>query len=213
MSSLHITEIFYSLQGESNTVGFPTVFVRLTGCPLRCSYCDTQYAFSGGVHMAVDAIVDQVASYDCARVTITGGEPLAQTRCLELLSRLCDDGYLVALETCGAMDLSGVDTRVSKVMDIKTPGSGEAEKNLFSNIGCLSHADEVKFVICDEADYIWSRQIMDREALAEKVGVIMLPAFGVQDPVELAEWILRDRLPVRFQMQLHKQLWGDARGK
>ncbi len=213
MSSLQITEIFYSLQGESNTVGMPTVFVRLTGCPLRCNYCDTEYAFSGGERLTIEAIVDQIASHRCKRVTVTGGEPLAQRQCLELLTRLCDDGYLVALETCGALDISGVDHRVTKIMDIKTPGSGEGDNNLFSNLNFLSNTDQIKFVICDEADYVWSRQIMDKEVLAEKVEVIILPAHGVQDPVELAEWVLRDRLPVRFQMQLHKQLWGDERGK
>lgn len=213
MPGLQISEIFYSLQGESNTVGMPTVFVRLTGCPLRCGYCDTEYAFSGGEQMTIDAIINRIAAYRCKRVTVTGGEPLAQRRCLELLTRLCDDGYLVALETCGALDLSGVDPRVAKVMDIKTPGSGEVEKNLFSNIGYLSHTDQIKFVICDEADYTWARQILKREALAQKAEVIMLPAYGAQDPAQLAEWILRDGLPVRFQMQLHKQLWGDTRGR
>ncbi len=213
MYSLQITEIFYSLQGESNMVGMPTVFVRLTGCPLRCGYCDTEYAFSGGEPMTLDAICERVASYGCERVTVTGGEPLAQVRCLELLTRLCDDEYLVALETSGSLDLSGVDPRVTKIMDIKTPGSGEVEKNMLSNIGHLSHSDQIKFVICDEADYIWSRQIIEQEALVDCVEIIMLPAYGEQNPVDLAEWILRDRLPVRFQMQLHKQLWGDAKGK
>lgn len=213
MSGLQISEIFYSLQGESNTVGMPTVFVRLTGCPLRCDYCDTEYAFSGGEQMTVDAIVEKIATYDCRRITVTGGEPLAQKSCLELLTRLCDDGYSVALETCGALDISMVDSRVCKIMDIKTPGSGEVEKNLFSNIVHLSHDDQIKFVICDEADYNWSRQILQQQALADKAEIIMLPAFGEQSAVDLAEWILRDRLPVRFQMQLHKQLWGDAKGK
>jgi len=213
MSGLQISEIFYSLQGESNTVGMPTVFVRLTGCPLRCDYCDTEYAFSGGEQMTVDAIVEKIATYDCRRITVTGGEPLAQKSCLELLTRLCDDGYSVALETCGALDISMVDSRVCKIMDIKTPGSGEVEKNLYSNIVHLSHDDQIKFVICDEADYNWSRQILQQQALAAKAEIIMLPAFGEQSAVDLAEWILRDRLPVRFQMQLHKQLWGDAKGK
>lgn len=213
MSGLQISEIFYSLQGESSTVGMPTVFVRLTGCPLRCNYCDTEYAFSGGELMSMDAIVEQVASYDCRRVTVTGGEPLAQKRCLELLTRLCDDDYLVALETCGALDLSEVDPRVSKIMDIKTPGSGEVEKNLFSNIGYLAHSDQIKFVICDEADYTWSKQVLQQEMQANKAEIIMLPAYGDQNAVDLAEWILRDHLSVRFQMQLHKQLWGDAKGK
>lgn len=213
MSTLQITEIFYSLQGESNTVGMPTVFVRLTGCPLRCGYCDTEYAFADGEQLTLSEIIDQIASYDCRRVTVTGGEPLAQKRCLELLVKLCDLDYLVSLETGGAMDLSGVDPRVTKIMDIKTPGSGEAEKNLFSNINYLSHTDQIKFVICDEADYTWSKQTIEKEALADKAEIIMLPAYGEQNPVDLAEWILRDGLPVRFQVQLHKQLWGDARGK
>ncbi len=213
MSTLQITEIFYSLQGESNTVGLPTVFVRLTGCPLRCGYCDTEYAFSGGKQQALSEIVRQVASYGCKRVTVTGGEPLAQKGCQRLLTMLCDADYQVSLETCGAVDLSGVDPRVVKVMDIKTPGSGEAEKNLFSNIPHLSSADQIKFVICDEEDYIWSKQLLEREGLAQRLELIMLPAFGQQDAMELAEWILRDRLPVRFQMQLHRQLWGDAKGK
>jgi len=213
MSVLQITEIFYSLQGESNTVGMPTVFVRLTGCPLRCGYCDTEYAFSGGEQMTIAAIVEKIATYDCRRVTVTGGEPLAQKSCLELLTRLCDDGYQVALETSGALDISTVDSRVCKIMDIKTPGSGEVEKNLFLNIVHLSLDDQVKFVICDEADYNWSREILQQQALVTKAEIIMLPAFGEQSAVDLAEWILRDRLPVRFQMQLHKQLWGDAKGK
>ncbi len=213
MSGLQITEIFYSLQGESNSVGMPTVFVRLTGCPLHCNYCDTEYAFSGGERMTVAEITERIATYNCKLVTVTGGEPLAQKGCLDLLTGLCDDGYMVALETSGALDVSGVDPRVIKVMDIKTPGSGEVDNNLFSNIRYLSRTDQIKFVICDEADYLWSRQIIGQEALVDKVEIIMLPAYGEQDPEKLAEWILRDRLPVRFQMQLHKQLWGDARGR
>jgi 7-carboxy-7-deazaguanine synthase len=191
----------------------PTVFVRLTGCPLRCGYCDTEYAFSGGEQMTMDRIREQIASYGCKRVTVTGGEPLAQEECLEVLTRLCDDGYLVSLETSGTMDLSGVDPRVTKIMDIKTPGSGESEKNLFSNIAHLSRGDQIKFVICDESDYLWSRQIIEQEVLADSLEILMLPAYGEQNPVDLAEWIVRDKLPVRFQMQLHKQLWGDAKGR
>jgi 7-carboxy-7-deazaguanine synthase len=213
MSGLQITEIFYSLQGESNTVGMPTVFVRLTGCPLRCYYCDTAYAFSGGDQMSLDTVSERVAAFGCNRITVTGGEPLAQEHCLQLLNRLCDDGYLVSLETSGALDISEVDARVSKIMDIKTPGSGEAEKNLFSNISYLSQSDQIKFVICSENDYTWSRQVIEQKKLNGIAEVLMLPAYGVQDPVDLAEWILRDKLPVRFQMQLHKQLWGDAQGK
>ena len=213
MSTLRISEIFYSLQGESNSVGMPTLFVRLTGCPLRCSYCDSEYAFSGGVSMSLAEIMEQVAAQGCSYVTVTGGEPLAQRGCLQLLSSLCDAGYRVSLETSGALDLSGVDPRVVKVMDIKTPGSGEVEKNLLSNIQLLSHADQIKLVICDEADYIWAKQLLEQEQLADKAEVILLPAYGRQDAVELAEWILRDRLPVRFQLQLHKQLWGEQQGK
>jgi 7-carboxy-7-deazaguanine synthase len=213
MSGLQITEIFYSLQGESNTVGIPTVFVRLTGCPLRCGYCDTAYAFSGGEEMDLNSIVERIAAFGCNQITVTGGEPLAQEQCPELLSRLCDDGYQVSLETSGALDLSEVDSRVTKVMDIKTPGSGEAEKNLFSNITHLTRSDQIKFVICDEADYIWSKDIIQQNSLATVAEILMLPAYGEQNPTELAEWILADRLPVRFQMQLHKQLWGDAKGK
>jgi 7-carboxy-7-deazaguanine synthase len=213
MSGLQITEIFYSLQGESNTVGMPTVFVRLTGCPLRCGYCDTSYAFSGGEQMGLDEVRERIASFGCNRVTVTGGEPLAQEGCLQLLTILCDDGFLVSLETSGALDLSRVDPRVSKIVDIKTPGSGEAEKNLFSNMGYLSQSDQIKFVICDEEDYTWSRQIIEQKDLDGIAEILMLPSYGEQDPTDLAEWILRDRLPVRFQMQLHKQLWGDSRGK
>jgi 7-carboxy-7-deazaguanine synthase len=211
--SLQITEIFYSLQGESDTVGMPTVFVRLTGCPLRCGYCDTSYAFSGGEGMSFDAIRERIVSFGCNRITVTGGEPLSQDGCLELLTMLCDDGFQVSLETSGALDVSGVDSRVNKILDIKTPGSGESDKNLFTNLSHLSRGDQVKFVICDEQDYIWSRQIIEQEALAGIADILMLPAYGKQDPVVLAEWILRDKLPVRFQMQLHKQLWGDAEGK
>lgn len=213
MSGLQISEIFYSLQGESNTVGLPTVFVRLTGCPLRCDYCDTTYAFSGGEEMSLDAVLERIASFGCKQITVTGGEPLAQESCLELLTSLCDKDYLVSLETSGAIDLSGVDPRVTKVMDIKTPGSGEAEKNLLSNIVHLTRSDQIKFVVCDEADYIWSRDLIQQKSLESVVEILMLPAYGEQNPTDLAEWILADRLPVRFQMQLHKQLWGDAKGK
>jgi 7-carboxy-7-deazaguanine synthase len=213
MASLQISEIFYSLQGESNTVGLPTVFVRLTGCPLRCGYCDTTYAFSGGEEMSLDAAVERIAAFGCDQITVTGGEPLAQESCLRLLTSLCDKDYLVSLETSGAMDLSAVDPRVTKVMDIKTPGSGEAEKSLFSNITHLTRSDQIKFVICDEADYIWSKDIIQQNSLETVCEILMLPAYGEQNPTDLAEWILADRLPVRFQMQLHKQLWGDSRGK
>ncbi len=213
MSTLQINEIFYSLQGESSTVGLPTVFIRLTGCPLRCGYCDTEYAFTGGEQKNFAEIMEQVAIYNSRHVTVTGGEPLAQKQCLALLTDLCDAGYQVSLETCGALDISEVDPRVVKVMDIKTPGSGEAENNLFSNVQYLSQSDQIKFVICDEADYVWSKKIIEEKGLVGKYEILMLPSYGQQDTVELAEWILRDRLPVRFQMQLHKQLWGNAKGK
>lgn len=213
MSTLQISEIFYSLQGESISVGFPTVFIRLTGCPLRCSYCDTEYAFSGGERLSIIAIMEQVAAHGCIHVTVTGGEPLAQHGCLQLLTSLCDAGYRVSLETSGAVAISGVDARVVKVMDIKTPGSGEAERNLPSNIQSLTHGDQIKFVICDQADYIWAKQALEQGLLTDKAEVLMLPAYGRQDALELAEWILADRLPVRFQLQLHKQLWGDAKGR
>jgi 7-carboxy-7-deazaguanine synthase len=213
MAQLRITEIFYSLQGESSTVGFPTVFVRLTGCPLRCGYCDTTYAFKGGVWQDLQAVMAQVAVYQPQYVTVTGGEPLAQETCLELLTALCDEGYKVSLETSGAISISSVDPRVMNVMDIKTPGSGEVEKNLWSNIEQLKSTDQVKFVICDESDYRWSCEQLDKWGLSTRCEVLFSPALGLQDATQLAEWILRDRLQVRFQIQLHKYLWGDVSGK
>jgi 7-carboxy-7-deazaguanine synthase len=210
--SLRISEIFYSLQGETSRVGLPTVFVRLTGCPLRCSYCDTAYAFSGGQSMQLSAIMDEVASYAPRYVTVTGGEPLAQKNCLLLLRALCDAGYAVSLETGGALDVSGVDERVMKVLDIKTPGSGEVQKNLWDNLDHLHRQDEIKFVLCDEADYQWAKQVMQEHALAQRCEVLFSPAQGQLVPTELAEWILRDRLPVRLQVQLHKLLWGNEAG-
>jgi len=213
MARLRITEIFYSLQGESRSSGFPTVFVRLTGCPLRCGYCDTAYAFKGGDWLKPAEVLEQVAAYGVKHVTVTGGEPLAQSACLDLLTRLCDAGYRVSLETCGALDLARVDPRVIKVMDLKTPGSGEVEKNLYSNMAYLSARDQVKFVICDEADYLWSREKLADLGLADRCEVLFSPAFGLQEPRQLAEWTLRDRLPVRFQIQLHKLLWGDEPGR
>ena len=210
---LRISEIFLSLQGESSTVGFPTVFVRLTGCPLRCHYCDTEYAFRGGEYMDLDAIAARVASYQIRHVTVTGGEPLAQPSCLALLTRLCDAGYQVSLETSGALDVSQVDTRVMKVLDLKTPGSGEADKNRYQNLDCLMPRDQVKFVICDRADYVWARRMLDERRLASRCEVLFSPSFGQQDAAELAGWVLEDRLPVRFQMQLHKILWGDEPGR
>ncbi|MES9956591.1 MAG: 7-carboxy-7-deazaguanine synthase QueE [Sedimenticola sp.] len=213
MSRFRITEIFYSLQGESNTVGLPTVFVRLTGCPLRCGYCDTAYAFKGGEWMDLEQILDRVAEYSPRWVTVTGGEPMAQKECPELLGALCDAGYSVSLETSGAVDLGSVDPRVIKVMDLKTPGSGEVEKNLYGNIEVLDEKDQVKFVICDEADYFWSRQQVEALKLDGRCEVLFSPALGQLDATELAEWIIRDRLQVRFQIQLHKYLWGDVAGK
>ncbi len=210
---LRITEIFFSLQGESRSVGFPTVFVRLTGCPLRCNYCDTEYAFSGGEWMSLDTVLAQVAGYGAHHVCVTGGEPLAQRACLALLARLCDAGYEVSLETSGALDVAAVDARVIKVMDLKTPASGEAAKNRYENIEWLTAQDQVKLVLCDRADYEWTREIMRRYDLASHCEVLLSPCHGRLEPAQLAEWILQDRLPVRFQLQLHKILWGEARGK
>jgi 7-carboxy-7-deazaguanine synthase len=211
--SLRITEIFLSLQGESSTVGLPTVFVRLTGCPLRCVYCDTTYAFKGGENRNIDAIVDEVLSFGVQHVTVTGGEPLAQKRCINLLRVLCDKGLSVSLETSGAIDVSDVDPRVMKVMDLKTPSSGELTRNLMSNLEYLNAHDEVKFVIGDEADYDWSVEQLKTHAIDERCKVLFSPVQGQFSPTELADRIVADRLPVRFQFQLHKLLWGDKPGK
>lgn len=213
MGSLRITEIFYSLQGESSTVGIPTVFVRLTGCPLRCGYCDTEYAFTGGEKKAISDIIAEVQSYDTRYVTVTGGEPLAQPSCLELMARLLDLGYIVSLETSGALDVSDVDPRVIKVMDLKTPSSGELSKNRYQNIQYLTKNDQVKFVIGNEEDYGWSKQILAEYHIPDRCDILFSPVMGQQNPTELANKILQDRLPVRFQIQLHKLLWDDARGK
>jgi 7-carboxy-7-deazaguanine synthase len=210
---LRISEIFLSLQGESTTVGLPTVFVRLTGCPLRCQYCDSEYAFRGGETMEANAVVARVAAYQVRHVTVTGGEPLAQPACLPLLSRLCDAGYRVSLETSGALDVSRVDTRVMKVMDLKTPASGELDKNRFQNLDCLTPRDQVKFVICDRGDYDWARRILDEYHLPGRCEVLFSPCTGQQNATRLAEWLLEDRLPVRFQIQLHKILWGNEPGR
>jgi 7-carboxy-7-deazaguanine synthase len=210
--SLRISEIFFSLQGETSRVGLPTVFVRLTGCPLRCTYCDTAYAFSGGQSMTLQAILAEVDSYAARYVTVTGGEPLAQKNCLPLLKALCDAGYEVSLETGGALDVSGVDARVVKVLDIKTPASGEMEKNLWGNLEYLNAQDEIKFVLCDEADYQWAKQVMKERGLAQRCEVLFSPAQGQLAAKELAEWMLRDHLPVRLQVQLHKLLWGNEAG-
>lgn len=213
-TTLRITEIFHSLQGESKTVGIPTVFVRLTGCPLRCQYCDTAYAFDGGEIMELDAIKAVLEEYACDYVTVTGGEPLAQPNCLPLLELLCDSGYNVSLETSGAMPIEQVDNRVSIVMDLKTPASKEADKNRFENIAFLKPSDQVKFVICDEKDYQWSKAKLDQYDLPGKVNEILFsPSFEEIEPAQLAEWILRDKLKIRMQMQLHKQIWGSVAGK
>jgi len=211
--SLRINEIFYSLQGETSRVGLPTVFIRLTGCPLRCNYCDTTYAFTAGQSMTLGAIVDEVQRYPARYVTVTGGEPLAQKNCLPLLGMLCDLGYQVSLETSGALDISGVDKRVMKVLDIKTPASGEAGKNLWGNLAALDKHDEIKFVLCDEADYVWAMKILAEQHLADRCEVLFSPAQGRLSPTDLADWILRDQLPVRMQLQLHKILWGNVAGR
>jgi len=211
---VRITEIFHSLQGESRTVGCPTVFVRLTGCPLRCQYCDTAYAFSGGELMTIEKILAVVEGWGAHYVTVTGGEPLAQPSCLPLLTALCDQGYEVSLETSGALDVSEVDKRVVKVMDLKTPGSQEQHRNLFENINFLTSNDQVKFVITDREDYVWSKQQVEAHGLVERVSdVLFSPCFGDVEPRVLAEWILEDRLHVRFQLQQHKLLWADAQGR
>jgi 7-carboxy-7-deazaguanine synthase len=213
MTRLRITEIFHSLQGESRTAGCPTVFVRLTGCPLRCGYCDTAYAFSGGEWMVLETVLEQVAAFAPRHVCVTGGEPLAQKGATELLSRLCDSGYQVSLETSGALDIGGVDRRVSRVMDLKTPSSGESSRNLMSNLGHLGEHDQVKFVIGDEADYLWSRDLLKAHRLHETCEVLFSPVHGDLEASQLADWVLRDRLPVRFQLQLHKLLWGEELGR
>lgn len=209
---LRVTEIFFSIQGESRPAGYPTVFVRLTGCPLRCHYCDTEYAFHGGQRMSLPEIVAEVGTHRSRMVCVTGGEPLAQPGCLALLTELCDQGYEVSLETSGALDVSHVDQRVTVVMDIKTPASGEAERNLWANLEQLKPDDQLKFVICDHADYVWSTEIVGKHRLTDRFAVLFSPAWGTLEPRELADWILADGLPVRFQVQLHKYLWGEEPG-
>ncbi|WP_341646149.1 7-carboxy-7-deazaguanine synthase QueE [Thauera sp. SDU_THAU2] len=210
---LRITEIFASVQGESTRVGLPTVFVRLTGCPLRCTWCDTAYAFTGGESRSLDDIMDEVASHGLKHVCVSGGEPLSQKNCLALMHALCDAGYSVSLETSGALDIGKVDPRVSRVVDLKAPGSGEVERNLYANIALLTPDDEVKIVLADEADYEWAKRQIAEHRIAERCTVLLSPVAGSLDPAQLAEWVVRDRLPVRFQLQLHKVLWNDARGR
>jgi len=212
--TLRISEIFFSLQGETRTVGLPTVFVRLTGCPLRCVYCDTAYAFEGGQLMSLDAIVTAVAEYQPHFVTVTGGEPLAQPNAIPLLKMLCDAGYAVSLETGGAMAIDEVDTRVSRVVDLKTPASGELSRNRYENIVQLTSNDQIKFVLCDRTDYEWARMQIDQYQLQDKVSDILFsPSFGQLSYRDLADWIIADNLPVRMQLQLHKIIWGDERGR
>ncbi|WP_349431658.1 7-carboxy-7-deazaguanine synthase QueE [Methylomarinum sp. Ch1-1] len=211
--TLRISEIFYSLQGEANTVGLPTVFVRLTGCPLRCVYCDTAYAFTGGEKKTLAEILAQVRQYDTRYVTVTGGEPLAQPRCNDLMTLLLEEDYSVSLETSGALDVSDIDPRVVKVMDLKTPASGELDRNRYDNIDYLTEQDQVKFVIANETDYQWSKTILEEHRLAAKCQVLFSPVMGQMQPAQLADQILADQLPVRFQIQLHKYLWNDAQGK
>lgn len=211
--SLRISEIFFSLQGETSRVGLPTTFIRLTGCPLRCDYCDTSYAFSGGSNLPLDEILATVRSHPTQHVCVTGGEPLAQKNCLTLLRSLCDAGYQVSLETSGALDVGAVDERVLKVLDIKTPASGEMTKNLWSNLAHLRTHDEIKFVLCDAADYDWAKQVLQEHRLTEKCAVLFSPAQSRLTARDLAEWILRDGLQVRLQVQLHKLLWGNQQGK
>ncbi len=210
---LKITEIFLSLQGEARDAGWPTVFVRLTGCPLRCQYCDTAYAFFGGVWCTIDEILAEVASFGVRHVCVTGGEPLAQKRCLDLLHRLCDAGYRVSLETSGAIDVSDIDPRVSRVVDIKTPGSAEVERNRWENLPLLTAHDQIKFVICSREDYDWARDIVAKHRLSDRCDVLFSPSKSEITARDLADWIVQDRLPVKFQMQLHKLLWNDEPGR
>ncbi len=213
MSQLRITEIFYSLQGESRSVGLPTIFVRLTGCPLRCGYCDTAYAFQGGEWLELGDIFHQIADLKCQTICVTGGEPLAQKACTEFLSLLCDAGYDVSLETSGSLDTASVDERVVTVMDLKTPSSGEVEKNLYSNIEHLREHDQVKFVISDRDDFDWACEQLNKYELSKRCEVLFSPVFSELEPTQLADWILEEHLAVRMQVQLHKLLWGDKPGR
>ncbi|OGT46951.1 MAG: 7-carboxy-7-deazaguanine synthase QueE [Gammaproteobacteria bacterium RIFCSPHIGHO2_12_FULL_38_11] len=210
---LKLTEIFFSLQGETSRVGLPTIFIRLTGCPLRCQYCDTAYAFSGGKNYSIDEILKQISQYKTKYVTVTGGEPLAQKACLHLLKKLCDKNYSVSLETSGAVDIAGVDSRVVKILDIKTPASNEASRNIFDNLKYIFPSDEIKFVICNREDYDWSKKIISEYNLLERCAILFSPSYLQIANETLAHWILEDNLPVRFQIQLHKMIWGDARSR
>lgn len=210
---LRVNEIFHSLQGEANAVGFPTVFVRLTGCPLRCGYCDTEYAFHAGDWHDLESIAAKVRGFGARHVCVTGGEPLAQPNCLKLLKRLCDEGFEVSLETSGALDVGAVDARVARVIDVKTPDSGESARNRLENLALLSERDQLKFVLCSRADYEWSKSFIEQHHLTQKCQVLFSPSYHDLSPTTLAEWILADRLAVRFQLQLHKILWGDVPGK
>jgi len=212
-AKLRISEIFYSLQGESTRVGLPTVFVRLTGCPLRCSWCDTAHAFTGGEASTVGKVLEQVAAFQCPTVCVTGGEPLAQKNCLTLLSALCDAGYSVSLETSGSLAVADVDPRVSRIVDLKAPDSGESDKNLWSNLDQLSSRDELKLVLASETDYQWAVKVLQEHQPERRCTVLFSPVQGTLAPAALAAWILRDRLPVRFQLQLHKILWGNEQGR
>ncbi len=212
-NSLRVTEIFHSIQGESSRVGLPTVFVRLTGCPLRCVWCDTDYAFSGGESLNIADILERVAAFACSTVCVTGGEPLAQKNCLPLLLALCDAGHSVSLETSGALDIGDVDPRVARIVDLKAPGSGEAAKNRWENIDLLTPEDELKFVLSSREDYDWAVSACHQRRVFERCPVLFSPVRGKLDPAQLAQWILDDRLPVRFQLQLHKVLWDNAKGR
>jgi 7-carboxy-7-deazaguanine synthase len=210
---LKITEVFLSLQGEARDAGWPTVFVRLTGCPLRCQYCDTTYSFFGGEWRSIDDLLAEVAEHGVRHVCVTGGEPLSQKRCLDLLRRLCDAGYVVSLETSGAIDIADVDPRVSRVLDIKTPGSAEVARNRWENLPLLTAHDQIKFVICGREDYEWSRDVLREHRLHERCDVLFSPSKDQVSARDLADWIVADRLPVKFQMQLHKLLWNDEPGR
>tara|TARA_R110002124_G_scaffold221975_1_gene387435 strand:+ start:9515 stop:10195 length:681 start_codon:yes stop_codon:yes gene_type:complete len=213
-NTLRITEIFYSLQGETRTIGLPTVFVRLTGCPLRCGYCDTEYAFFGGKIQTIDNIINTIAKYKAKYITVTGGEPLAQKGCIKLLEKLCDLDYRVSLETSGALDISNVDKRVVTILDLKTPGSKMSNKNLYTNLDYLDqNKDQIKFVLCDYQDYLWAKEIISKYNLINKAEVLLSPSFGEVDLKDLAKWILEDNLQVRMQLQLHKYIWGDEKGR